>query len=518
MAGIVDLILEVALDHSCIDKTPTILIEELSIYLLHTVGQCSNADVVERLSKYLDYSKKKNRIRLAETSASRSSHATSFQHLLALKMGELLVGIILSKQIKSPDELYPHVIQAINGLQYAFCGQRCIIGGELINVAGVKDEFVVAPCGVLEHDGKDGSTSACLYNLRGSTSYLTGTLQCFRCVPELKSALMKWRPLFETSRDHFLTAATRDLFKQLDKNAEPVAPRLFLQLFEEKYCTTQGKMNNDNSEDAEACWVQLLDTLSWSFKSPSSPSEKLDIVSDLFDIKLASSVHCQESGEKPREERFVRMLEWHVSSMVCSIQDGLKDFLESGLGEASSLSIYGLPRYLTIRFIHKNERPNYKVNLLEVDVSRLCSDELRVKLEAARVNAKKCSSLKDQDAEVGSSNGSGDLCKTTREEGVVSGWETQLTGFYRLVACLAYSESPHHFKIKSAGQYCVYVKPTKKSRKGELSWFHYLDENCFYVRPKDVGQIMRGGYGTKPYICLYKADVLKQESSAQVVH
>lgn len=525
MSGFVDLLFQIGVNFGHSEEIPKYMIKDLTNYLLYTVGQSLNVDVANKVAKQLydidshDGKKKKNEISLAEVCAIRSIistiHDTStqsemeknrgrlaeasvdgsiisanrdilFQYMTASRIGELLAEMIFSQEIKSPNLLYPHVEKAVEALHVAYRGSQCVIGGEPINVDGAKDQFVVAPCCVLPHGGKDGSAGAGLYNLRGTTSYMTATIQCLNRVPELKSALTEWRPLFETSSDHLLTAATRDLFEQLDDNAGPVAPRVFLQLFEEIY-PTLGQMDNHNPKDAQACWGQLLDTISRSLESTSFPSEKLGIVNELFDIKLVSRVHCQESSEEPPEEKSVRMLEWSVSSMVDYLHNGLRNFLESGLDEASPLCIGGLPRYLSIRFFHTGQRANDKINLLDVDVYNLCSDELRAKLEKARKRL---------------------------SNGAVSKPETELTGVYRLVAILAHNETPQHDTVKSPGHYAAFLKPEKRSNRKEPFWIQYMDENVFKLQQKHVTEILRGDGSFAPYICLYRAVVVKQKTSA----
>ncbi|XP_022723681.1 ubiquitin carboxyl-terminal hydrolase 7-like isoform X4 [Durio zibethinus] len=156
-------------------------------------------------------------------------------------------------------------------------------------------------------------------------------------------------------------------------------------------------------QDAEECWTQLLYTLSQSLRSPGS-SENLDAVKDLFGIELASSIHCQESGEESSETESVYSLKCHISQEVNHLHEGLKHGLKSELEKASPAlgrsatylkesRINGLPRYLTIQFVRffwKRES-NQKAKILrkvdyplELDVYDLCSDELHKQLEGPR--------------------------------------------------------------------------------------------------------------------------------------
>ena len=72
--------------------------------------------------------------------------------------------------------------------------------------------------------------NAGLFNL-GNTCYMNSTVQHLHSVPELKSALIKY-PHSGRRNDldrssHVLTCASRDLFRELDKNVKPVVPMQF---------------------------------------------------------------------------------------------------------------------------------------------------------------------------------------------------------------------------------------------------------------------------------------------------
>ncbi|KAL1549730.1 deubiquitinating enzyme [Salvia divinorum] len=73
--------------------------------------------------------------------------------------------------------------------------------------------------------------SAGLVNL-GNTCFLNSTLQCLHSVPELRYALIQYPPPVRSNAvdqsSHSLTVATRELFNELDKNVQPVAPVPFL--------------------------------------------------------------------------------------------------------------------------------------------------------------------------------------------------------------------------------------------------------------------------------------------------
>ncbi|CAM8946594.1 unnamed protein product [Rhodiola kirilowii] len=375
--------------------------------------------------------------------------------------------------------------------------------------------------------------SAGLVNL-GNTCYMNSTLQCLHAVPELKSALIDYsnpegRNVDQSS--NLLTVATRDLFKELDKSAKPVAPMNFWMVLRKKY-PQFGQMQNHAfmQQDAEECWTQLLYTLSQTLNASGS-SGSGDTMKSLFGVDLVSRVHCQESGEESSETESVYSLKCHISQEVNHLHEGLKHGLKSEIEKNSpSLGrsaiylkesrINGLPRYLTIQFVRffwKRES-NQKAKILrkvgyplELDIYDLCSDELRQKLdgprkilreeEARKAGVKKSkTSDKDKDVEmaeaVGSSAGSGDTTLISGQ-GTGSEKETELTGVYDLVAVLT-----HKGRSADSGHYVAWVK----QENGK--WIQFDDDNPSTQRGEDITKLSGGGDWHMAYICMYKARVV----------
>ncbi|CAK9165303.1 unnamed protein product [Ilex paraguariensis] len=373
--------------------------------------------------------------------------------------------------------------------------------------------------------------SAGLFNL-GNTCYMNSTIQCLHSVPELKSALIEY-PHSGRSNDldqssHLLTAATRDLFSELDRNVKPVAPMQFWLVLRKKY-PQFGQLHNGSfmQQDAEECWTQLLYTLSQSLKSPSS-SENPDPLKALFGIELVSRVHCPESGEESTETESIYSLKCHISHEVNHLHEGLRHGLKSELEKASpSLGrsavhlkdsrINGLPRYLTIQFVRffwKRES-NQKAKILrkvdfplELDVYDLCSDDLRKRLEAPRQilrdeegkklglkTSDKSSNPRDSDVKMADAEGSSNREESSK--GVQPDNKMHLTGIYDLVAVLT-----HKGRSADSGHYVGWVK--QESGK----WMEFDDDNPIPQREEDITKLSGGGDWHMAYICMYKARVI----------
>ncbi|XP_034903894.1 ubiquitin carboxyl-terminal hydrolase 7 isoform X1 [Populus alba] len=376
--------------------------------------------------------------------------------------------------------------------------------------------------------------TAGLFNL-GNTCYMNSTVQCLHSVPELKSALVSYPSQKSSDLDHtshMLTAATRELFNELDKSVKPVAPMQFWMVLRKKY-PQFGQLHNGvyMQQDAEECWTQLLYTLSQSLRSPSFSSENPDTIKALFGIELVSRVHCQESGEESSETESVYSLKCHISQEVNHLHEGLKHGLKSELEKASPClgrsAIYlkesrinALPRYLTVQFVRffwKRES-NQKAKILrkvdyplQLDVYDFCSDDLCKKLEAPRqilrdeegkkagLKAKeKTSGSKDNDVKMTDverpSNESGESSKPTSKEGGPTDKKSHLTGIYDLVAVLT-----HKGRSADSGHYVAWVK--QESGK----WIEFDDDNPVPQREEDITKLSGGGDWHMAYICMYKA-------------
>ncbi|CAA2995658.1 ubiquitin carboxyl-terminal hydrolase 6 [Olea europaea subsp. europaea] len=416
--------------------------------------------------------------------------------------------------------------------------------GQKLMMMGTADEIVNAPDKgpVFAEDMPEEEQvihvghSAGLFNL-GNTCYMNSTVQCLHSVPELKSALIKYPPPVRSNEvdqtSHLLTAATRDLFNDLDKNVKPVAPMRFLTELRKKYPQFAQLHNGVYMQQVcIICNSELITLVAADY-----PLEDTDALERLFGVDLISRVHYPESGEESTETESVYSLKCHISQEVNHLHEGLKHGLKSELEKTSpSLGrsalylkdsrINDLPRYLTIQFVRffwKRES-NQKAKILrkvdyplELDVYDFCSDDLRKRLEVPRQilrdeegkklglkTSDRISGPTDNDVKMAeveaSSNRSGDSSNFQLVEDA-SEKEKALTGIYDLVAVLT-----HKGRSADSGHYVAWVK----QENGK--WIQFDDDDPIPQREEDITRLSGGRDWHMAYICMYKARDVPMQS------
>uniref|UniRef100_A0A8C4RAK4 ubiquitinyl hydrolase 1 n=1 Tax=Eptatretus burgeri TaxID=7764 RepID=A0A8C4RAK4_EPTBU len=135
-----------------------------------------------------------------------------------------------------------------------------------------------------------------LVNL-GNTCYLNATVQCLRKVPELREALKRYKGSVQTTaianQAESITAALRDLFDSLERDAQAVPPITLLQLLH--LACPQFAQEEDGGEymlqDARECWQELMNRLtklpSWEDHKEDKPQDK-SFVEEFFGLELCS--------------------------------------------------------------------------------------------------------------------------------------------------------------------------------------------------------------------------------------
>ncbi|KAI9892476.1 MAG: deubiquitinating enzyme [Vezdaea aestivalis] len=268
-----------------------------------------------------------------------------------------------------------------------------------------------------------GAQPAGLQNL-GNTCYLNSTLQTLRIVPELQDELMKYKPTGEPSATSSLgslglssssldlTAALRDLYKQMSETQEGFPPLVFLNALRTQFPQFAQKAKNGHGfaqQDAEEAWTEILAQLRLKLKQASSPAQK-SVIEKYFALSSKTSIECDDPAAKEKGEEAISgeesalKLDCHIDSQINHLRDGilagLKETLEKRSPTLERDALYTktsrlsrLPKYLTVHFVRffwkrdsqKKAKILRKVTFPpELDVVEFCTDDLKKKLVPVR--------------------------------------------------------------------------------------------------------------------------------------
>ncbi|CAK7271451.1 deubiquitinating enzyme [Sporothrix epigloea] len=278
----------------------------------------------------------------------------------------------------------------------------------------------------------------------GNTCYLNASLQAMRTIPELQDSLIN-RTQADADNSHttLLARQLRDVFSNLSSSHAPHVPTRFLSTlrtvnprFAERSRSGQGFAQ----QDAEEAWTFIVDNLSRTHlikdepkllppaledgpvstattvedvpevNAPaSSGSSSVSIIKRYLTGQVQKTLVCDEpegrtdAGPATTTETFLT-LPCHISISINHLRDGLLAGLTEKIEKhseilgrdavfTSTLKISRLPKYLTVHFmrfywkrdIQKKAKIMRKVTFPhEMDVSEMCTDELRTKLLPVR--------------------------------------------------------------------------------------------------------------------------------------
>jgi len=352
----------------------------------------------------------------------------------------------------------------------------------------------------------------------GNTCYLNSTVQCFKAIPELNTALKGYSGAGD------LAQQMKELFIQLDHSASAVPPLFFVHLFRETFPRfAQRTERGYAQQDAEECYGTLMQALSQalpplrpdgSASSSQRASEGENAIKQLFRGEMETRYKCLDAPEEedpPKAEPFLKLMCNIGSStnfMITGLKEGMKEKIverspsvNADLTYEKSQLIAKLPYYLGIQFVRFWWKPDAQIKAkicrpvefpLSLDVYDLCTEELKAGLSEhrktliARDEARQAREKKDA-MDVGDAE-------------LPQLWERTPyqndTGFYELFAVIT-----HKGRDAESGHYVAWVK------EKDDQWLCFDDDVVKPYKDEDIKQLAgKGGADWHiAYICLYRS-------------
>lgn len=242
----------------------------------------------------------------------------------------------------------------------------------------------------------------------GNTCYLNSVVQCFKSVPELRDSLREYRQEAGFDGPQAMTLAIKNVFDQMDRNAN-VTPVSLVQTLHNVFpqFAQTGEKGVYRQQDANECWVELLKMLMKLEPRPGSNSSKYaSLIEQYFGGTFDCEMKCLEAEDeevKKSKENFLQ-LSCFISSEVKYMHSGLRLRLNEQITKKSptldrdanytkTSLISRLPAYLTINFVRFQYKGKEGINAkvlkdikfpIEFDAFDLCTKEFQEKLNPMR--------------------------------------------------------------------------------------------------------------------------------------
>lgn len=262
-----------------------------------------------------------------------------------------------------------------------------------------------------------------LVNL-GNTCYLNASLQAMRSLPELQDSLVNRYQEDTAETSQMLALNMKKVFTQMASSYATYSPDSFLatvRMLNPRFAERSRTGAGYAQQDAEEAWTFVMDNLRRNLLLRDAPAEiegasgssssnlPVSIVKRYLAGEMQKTLICDEVAGRtdaqtvPTTESFLS-LPCHINININHLRDGLLagltekiDKTSEELGReasfTSTLKISRLPKYLTVNFvrfywkrdIQKKAKIMRKVTFPhELDISEMCTDELRAKLVPVR--------------------------------------------------------------------------------------------------------------------------------------
>merc|ERR1719225_2316764 len=355
----------------------------------------------------------------------------------------------------------------------------------------------------------------------GNTCYLNATVQCFKTVPELKSALLDFDGGLG-SDDRALASALRDLYRTMDRG-QTIPPLVLVQLLHNVFprFAERGEQGGFQQQDANECWIELMGVLKRHLNMKTADASK-SVIDTYFGLEFETETKCVESDEEPVTKSTEHFLQYscYIDKDVKYLASGLKNRLQESLTKKSAildrdaeyvknLKVSRLPGYLTVQMVRFQFKQKDAINAkilkdikfpMMLDVHDLCTSELQNKLLPMRSKFKDYEDAIVEDATKIKGGREGALKKAKEadesKEMEQYWFEDDIgsnnSGYYELQAVLT-----HKGRSSNSGHYVAWTK-----YKGD-TWIECNDDDVNPIHVEDVLKLSGGGDWHTAYLLLY---------------
>ncbi|KAK9479466.1 hypothetical protein V1514DRAFT_327988 [Lipomyces japonicus] len=411
----------------------------------------------------------------------------------------------------------------------------------------------------------------------GNTCYLNSTLQGLRLIPELYDELDRYQPNQFSAGRPDLAKSLRDLYRDMRSQTSAYYPFSFLQtlraVFPQFAEQAEGRYKQ---QDAEEAWSQILSVVNLALSGQTNSADPAGANTSSFADKFIAGSYATEMKapglpDEPvvqGQDRFLK-LDCHISLDTNHLSDGLKSSLTETIEKRAattnadtqftlSKKISRLPKYLTVHFVRfywrrdtgKKSKILRKVTFpFELDVTDLCTDELKTKLVVVRDKVrelrkakeekiravKRARTVLDNDA---SSSSSAATLSSVPDDAQIAALEAEalaavdpalradvganVSGLYELVGVVS-----HQGKSADSGHYQFWAKQTAKEaednaaggniksgsgpvlgttqQKQEPKWWRFNDDKVTVVDQSKIEAMAGGGESDSALLLLYKS-------------